>query len=189
MSDSDSAEVSSVLSKKQRQWLNGEDPYDSPDRVVRSRIKSRYRQGISDLALMVRSDRIENEYMRQWVRGDSSTTSNDTVSEGLANHGQIEEELLADGMDSALNFLDTFTGNDVNEMSLSDLKDRMREYQVRNGRLEEKWYPRLAVLGAFVALEMGGKTEKQARQWIQHHWPNSEEALEKLQEAEDRGML
>jgi|GEM_PF-6306537 len=189
MTDSDSPEISSLLSKSQRKWLNGEDALDSPDRVVRSRVKARYLQAIEDLGLLLRSDRIDSQTMRKWVHGDESTSTNEAVTGGLAEQGEIEQGLVVDGIDAALNQLEVFTGVGTEETSMMDLKDQMRDYQIDSGGLEEKWYPRLAVVGAHSALEIGGKTEKQARQWIEHHWPEPEEALEKVEEAKERGMI
>lgn len=58
-------EVSAMLSMSQRKWLRGES-VETPDRVMKHRIKKRYKQSIEDWGLINESDKIHTVEILQW---------------------------------------------------------------------------------------------------------------------------
>lgn len=183
--ESHTQEVSSVLSDKQRRWLKGEDVFDSPDRVVRSRIRDRYEQAFSDLALLHNTDRMNRQELMKSVRdGSSSSTSNDNADKGLASEGKINEEDIADIFDSGVAQLETASGTPIEDFDLKDMITQVRRVKGEYGQLDDDTVLMFAVMGAVAGLMGTGKTEKQVRQWIEHHWPDEEEAMGQLEEAQ-----
>lgn len=173
MSDGDSG-PNSVLTKKQREWLRGdEDALGSAPRTIRMRVRNRFRQSIKDLALVHQSDRIDSEDMMKSIR-ESNTISNDDVSEAVAAEGELDEEIIEEALDFVSLLYEAFTGEEIDN----------------NGRLEpldDDDLPVLAVYGAFKSLQTGAdKTEKQSRQWIEHHWPEPDAALSHLERSRER---
>lgn len=180
---SESPDVSSVLSDKQRKWLKGQDVFDSPDRIVRSRIRDRYEAAFADIALLHNADRMSRNELMKSIR-DPSSSSNDSVDGGLSSEGKINSEEVADLLDSVIAQLETVSGTPFEEFGLADLMTQIRKVKGRHGELSDDMVPVFAVMGAYAGLLGTGKTEKQARQWIEHHWPDRQEALEQLEEAE-----
>jgi len=58
-------ECSSLLSSAQRKWLAGGE-VGTPDRIMRNRIKSRYKQAAKDYKLMIESDVLDTKYIDEW---------------------------------------------------------------------------------------------------------------------------
>jgi len=54
-----------LLTKKQRQWLQGEDVYERPDRQVRYAIKQRFVQGYKDASLLYESGELDEKEIEQ----------------------------------------------------------------------------------------------------------------------------
>lgn len=182
MTGSKSDEISSLLSNNQRKWLRGDDDaLGSPDRVVRSRVKQRVKQGITDLGVVFRSDRIDSDDLMKTVREETSTSSED--AQALASSGEMNEEMIADALDGALSQLEMASGEKVEDFDMGDIINQIRKVKGRHGQLDDETVLTFAVAGAMAGLMGTGKTEKQTRQWIEHHWPEPEEALEQMEQA------
>lgn len=178
MADSETSEVSSVLSKGQREWLKGNDEaLGSPDRVIRSRIRERYKQAISDLALLYRSDEFSSDELMKAVR-DHNTSGDDK----FASEGDIQQEAIGQYLHGAFGQLETVMGKEIEEIEPEDLLDQnAKAAESLSKQIDEKYIPRLAVHGATLGLKATGKTDKQVRQWIENHWPSTDVALDLLE--------
>lgn len=182
MKDSDSDEISSLLSNKQRDWLRGDDSaLSSPDRVVRSRIKARLRQGVTDWGVLFRSERIDSEEVMKAVRDESSSSSE--AGEAVSSGGEMKEELQPDALDGVLAQLEMVSGENADDFDLSSIITQIRKVKDQHGHLDDEAVLTFAVAGAMAGLMGTRKTEKQARQWVEHHWPESDEVLEQWEEA------
>lgn len=178
-------EVSSTLSRKQREWLRGSDTaFDSPDRVVRSRIRKRVRQSFKDIALLHRSDRFPSEEMMKTLR-QNTTSSNDALS----HKGHIEEHLIADSLDTAFSHFETVSGERAED--LSDVSEELHK-EIKNhskGLIDNQWYPVFAVFGAYIALRGAGMNEKQAQLWVTNNWPVQDDVDGLLERGKEAGGL
>lgn len=182
MTESEANEVSSTLSKSQREWLRGDDDaLGSPDRVVRSRIKKRVAQGISDLGLVHRTDRLDAEDMMRSVRDESSSTSE--AGQEASSGGVMDEEIQPDAFDGAIKLLEMASGTKIEDYNLSDTISQIRRVKGQHGHLDDETVQMFMAAGAMAGLMGTGKTEKQARQWVEHHWPESDEVQEQWEEA------
>lgn len=177
MTDSDSDEISSLLSNNQRDWLRGDDDaLGSPDRVIRSRIKKRVRQGISDLGVVFRSDRLSSEDVMKAVREES--TSSSEAGQQAGSGGVMSEDMQPDAYDSALTQLEMVSGTKAEDFDMTNLISQIRRVQGQHGHVDEETVEFFAYVGAVAGVLGTGKTTKQARQWVEHHWPESDDVLE-----------
>lgn len=184
MVDKSESKPSSLLSAKQRQWLRGDkDVYASPDRRVRYEIKERLKQGESDLHLLYNSDEMTVEDLRSALR-ESTSSSNETIQKDVASEGGLDAEERAHILGAAFTQMEMMSGHPIEEWD-GDFIQSLGAQVNQRAKLPEEWHPRFAVLGAYIALTCFGKTDKQVRQWIEHHWPNTDEALERLNEVEE----
>jgi hypothetical protein len=115
---------------------------------------------------------------------DADYDSTPDVNSSLASETEIEPEDVAEMLESVIAQLETVSGTPFEEFGLADLMTQIRKVKGRHGELSDDMVPVFAVMGAYAGLLGTGKTEKQARQWIEHHWPDRQEALEQLEEAE-----
>lgn len=186
MTDSDTAEISSLLSKKQRRWLQGDDDaLGSPDRVIRSRIKERVRQGIIDMGIVERSERFSNEDSMKIVRSEESSSADKGVQKFLATERDMDEEIQPYAMDAAVAQLEMASGTEIGDFNMSELTSLIKQVKGQYGTLPEKLVRTLVVAAALSALEGTGKTDKQIRQWVEHRWPDEEEVFELWEDAEE----
>lgn len=112
-----------------------------------------------------------------------SHTSNSDVNDAVASGGKIDEDMILDTLSASFSHLETVSGTNMSEFGMEDVVDYLQQAVPKNATLDEESYPLIAVLGAYTALQTTDKTEKQARQWIEHHWPDSDEALDFTEEA------